>query len=349
MNDQRYKDLFRRRKKPLILFFILGLLVGVTFPILASLMDVASSGESVTFEHVWNRWLEIPNPIKLFAPLFLGTIIYSLARSNRKRHRQHAEFSEQILGYSQELESKNEKLKQLNDSLDGLIYSTSHELKTPIINLKSLLSMLKSVKDQPDSGPMMDDILGRMDESVLRFQETIDDMMDISRIEHDFKISSSPVGLKDAFQRVLDKLEKKISAEKAEIWLDLDPKHLVLIPPSGLEVIFEHLLTNALQFSHPDRPTVISIRSEEKKGEILLEIQDNGLGIDLAVYKDKIFRMFTRVSKASEGNGVGLYLIKRTMDLAGGKVEVESTLGDGSLFRLVFPAIKEMPDTAALA
>ena len=101
----------------------------------------------------------------------------------------------------------------------------------------------------------------------------------------------------------------------------------------NLRSILFNLLSNAVKYRSPDRDLEIAIRTEQSEHFIILSIQDNGLGLDPNNIND-IFLKFNRKHDHLEGTGIGLYLIERIITNAGGKIEVESELGKGSVFRV---------------
>jgi signal transduction histidine kinase len=94
-----------------------------------------------------------------------------------------------------------------------------------------------------------------------------------------------------------------------------------------------NLISNAIKYKSPDRKPVVSIRTEKVNGFCLISVKDNGLGLS-PEQKEKIFQMFKRFHDHGEGTGIGLYIVKRIVDNAGGKIEVESEKDKGSEFKV---------------
>ncbi len=95
------------------------------------------------------------------------------------------------------------------------------------------------------------------------------------------------------------------------------------------------MISNAIKYRSPNRPPVIKIETYEEGDFIILKVQDNGLGIDPAK-QDKLFGMFKRLHDHVEGTGIGLYIVKRILENADGKIVVESKLNEGSVFKAYF-------------
>lgn len=326
------------RKLPIGVYFLLGMAIGFSFPLFGIVMDTLVQGEPFNLDFIFSKWnTRLPLIMRASAVVGGGVIGFGIASLIRKRRIEQEKYNASILAYSEELESKNNKLSELNEALDGLIYSTSHELKTPLINLQSLLTMLKSLKDRPDSEAMTDELIVKMEAAIGRFKGTITDMMDVSRLERQFELDSESVDLSNCMQAVTDKLAGRVDDAQGVLELNIDKAPLIKMPPTALEGILYNLISNALHFAKPGVPPQIGVSARLSGKMICLEISDNGLGINLPDHGDKLFRMFTRLHKTSSGNGVGLYAVKRTVDLAGGRIEVESQLGEGTLFRLFLP------------
>ncbi|WP_071889679.1 sensor histidine kinase [Hymenobacter sp. PAMC 26628] len=97
-----------------------------------------------------------------------------------------------------------------------------------------------------------------------------------------------------------------------------------------------NLLSNALKYRHPDRVPLAQVRGRDEGAYHVLEVQDNGLGLDLT-REPELFGMFRRYHTHVEGSGIGLYMVKRMVENTGGRIEVHSTLGEGSTFTVYFP------------
>jgi signal transduction histidine kinase len=103
----------------------------------------------------------------------------------------------------------------------------------------------------------------------------------------------------------------------------------------NLRSIIYNLITNGIKFSNPDRPSEIWISAKSEKGYSVLTVKDNGIGMRSGDI-EKIFSMYSRLNENIEGHGIGLYLARKIINAAGGKIEVESEPGKGSTFTVYF-------------
>jgi signal transduction histidine kinase len=111
----------------------------------------------------------------------------------------------------------------------------------------------------------------------------------------------------------------------------------VRFPALHLQNILQNLITNAIKYRKPDVDPVIEIKSRRLKEFIRLEVSDNGSGLDLDQHGKKLFGLFKRFHLNTEGKGIGLYITKSIIENYQGKIEVESTPGEGTSFRIYFP------------
>ena len=110
----------------------------------------------------------------------------------------------------------------------------------------------------------------------------------------------------------------------------------IQIVPAYLDSILMNFITNGVKYKHPDREPTLKF-STEKKGEYtLLNIEDNGLGIDLDKYGSKLFGMYKTFHTNKDSRGIGLYITKNQVEAMHGKIEVESKLGEGTKFKVFF-------------
>jgi signal transduction histidine kinase len=111
----------------------------------------------------------------------------------------------------------------------------------------------------------------------------------------------------------------------------------LVVVASYLESTLYHLMVNAMKFRHTDRQLEITIHSFYQGNFIGLSVKDNGIGIDLDLHKENLFGLFKQFHDHVDGRGLGLYLVKSQVQAQGGQVKVESAVGKGTTFTLLFP------------
>jgi len=103
-----------------------------------------------------------------------------------------------------------------------------------------------------------------------------------------------------------------------------------------MESILFNLLSNAIKFRSPDRPLKISVTTQAANDKIILTFADNGIGLDVDRYRDRIFGFYQRFHNYPDSKGLGLYMIKIQMEALGGSVSVQSEVNVGTKFSLFF-------------
>ena len=111
----------------------------------------------------------------------------------------------------------------------------------------------------------------------------------------------------------------------------------LLFSAKNLRSVVYNLLSNALKYRHPERAPAVRLSYQAIGDYQVLAVQDNGLGLDLAQGQERLFAMFQRLHTHVEGTGLGLYMVKRMVENAGGRIEVQSQLGKGTTFSVYFP------------
>ncbi len=239
--------------------------------------------------------------------------------------------------YERDLEKKNKELSKINSDLDNFIYTASHDLKAPVTNIEGLVSSL--VETLEESNCSLSDetrmVVSLIKDSVGRFQITIKDLSEIGKIQKNFVEDVSYINVKEIIEETELSIENKIQEANADIDLEINDCPAISFSRSNFRSVVYNLLTNALKYRSPERKPYISIRCKVDKDYNILEFKDNGLGMKEHL-KTRIFQMFKRLHDHVEGTGVGLYLVKRIIDNSGGKIEVDTKEGEGSVFRVFF-------------
>nr|WKN37099.1 PAS domain-containing protein [Tunicatimonas sp. TK19036] len=232
------------------------------------------------------------------------------------------------------IEAKNITLEKINADLDNFVYMASHDLKTPIANIEGLVHTLK--RHLPSENPgIIQQLVEYMELSIERFKSTLTDMAHIARLQRQVDAEVKEILLTEVLAEVQEDL--RIAIEKADVRFEIDINHSATIrfSPKNMRSVIYNLLSNAIKYRSPERHLQIRVSYEESAEYQTLTIEDNGLGIDPS-QKNKIFTMFQRLHDHVEGTGLGLYIINKIMENTGGKIEVDSQLDVGSIFKVYF-------------
>jgi signal transduction histidine kinase len=246
------------------------------------------------------------------------------------------ERTEELSKKNLELESKNIELLKVNNDLDNFIYTASHDLKAPVSNIEGLvISLMDTLSEETAQDENVKTIIGMINSSIQRFKGTIQDLTEITKIQKGIEENNSIVDCHEIIEDVKLTIGELIQESNAKINIDIEACPQINFSRKNLNSIIYNLLSNAIKYRSPKRNPDISIKTQRSNGFIVLTIKDNGLGMNLQD-KNKIFSMFKRLHDHVEGSGIGLYIVKRIIDNSGGKIEVESTVGKGSTFKVYF-------------
>jgi PAS domain S-box-containing protein len=225
------------------------------------------------------------------------------------------------------------ELTQNNKDLKQFSYITSHNLRAPLSNLTGLLNLIEEI---PIEDSELKEIINGFSKSTHLLNETINDLVKVIIIKDNPSIQKEKLLIKDVFENVFNQLSFLISANKPILKIDLEVETIFDINKSYLESIFLNLLTNAINYREPSRQLRISIATKVEDNKLFMTFKDNGIGIDLEKNNDKIFGLYQRFHNYPESKGLGLYLVKSQVESMGGTISVDSNVGKGTTFTIVF-------------
>lgn len=225
------------------------------------------------------------------------------------------------------------ELTQNNKDLKQFSYITSHNLRAPLSNLTGLLNL---IEDIPIEDSELKEIINGFSKSTHLLNETINDLVKVIIIKDNPSIQKEKLFIKDVFENVFNQLSFLISSNKPILKIDLEVETIFDINKSYLESIFLNLLTNAINYREPSRQLRITIATKVEDNNLIMTFKDNGIGIDLEKNNDKIFGLYQRFHNYPESKGLGLYLVKSQVESMGGTISVDSNVGKGTTFTIVF-------------
>ena len=227
--------------------------------------------------------------------------------------------------FNAQLLETNRQLKIVNEYLDNFVFTAAHDLRSPIANLLSLVQLLEQ---QQRASPR---IVDKIKVSVERLDSTLRGLIEIIDIQQYGKEGASSVDVNKTFQDIISDLEPDIKEAQAEINTDFSVTSVYYIP-AYLESVFRNLLSNAIKYRASDRTLKIAVCAEQQVDYVVLTVKDNGIGIDLDRFEDKLFKPFERLTKQANGKGIGLHLVKTMVEKNGGYLKVDSQPNQGTTF-----------------
>jgi signal transduction histidine kinase len=253
-------------------------------------------------------------------------------------NQQLAALNEELTTTNQELSNSNAQLTRTNVDLDTFVYTASHDLKAPITNIESIAAALhESLPLAVVQDELVAHLLELLNQTVARFQRTIGQLTDISRLQLVHAGPAEVVELAAAIESVRLDLVPALAAAGTQLTLAVPPDLVVSFSPANLRSIVYNLLSNAIKYRALDRPSHVQVHAEPSQAGVVLRVQDNGLGMSSAQQR-QLFGLFQRLHTHVEGTGVGLYITKRLVENAGGTIAVQSQPDMGTTFTLTFPA-----------
>ena len=226
-------------------------------------------------------------------------------------------------------------LEKMNASHETFIYAVSHDLKAPLANIEGLVQHLNQVSGKLLENCAADNaeqrtVAAMLEKSVKSMRGIIEELADIAKIEGNYKETVETVRFESILRQVEMTIKDNIIDSKASIRYAIE-EPTIEFSRKNLRSILYNLLSNAIKYKSPDRAPEIQIKTLKANGFVQVSVKDNGLGIS-EDKKDLIFTPFTRFEKEKEGTGIGLYLVKKIIENAGGEIIVHSTVGEGSEF-----------------
>ena len=240
-----------------------------------------------------------------------------------------------------QLKRKVTELERTNDELNRFVYSTSHDLRSPLASVMGILNLAKmenSVSDPNNYMGMIETCMNKMDifiQKIIEYYKSV-------RVDEE-------IGEVD-FQGMLKDSIEICKMQKPSVTFNLTVQQSAKFSNDSfrISIIMDNLISNAVKYQKAttDDPRVnVSVKVDEYKAQV--EIEDNGIGI-VEEHLNNIFKMFFRSSSQVNGLGIGLYIVKEALARIGGDISVSSTQGVGTIFRIMIPNLTKPNEAAVL-
>ena len=222
------------------------------------------------------------------------------------------------------------KLENKNHHLDHFIYKTTHDLRAP---LKSALGLVQLAELEPEEYMKY---LGLIKSSLVRLDTMIDEMSNLFKNEK-MAIQNDRIDIRQMIDREIENLHNMPEAEEIRFDVFVDSDVPFYSDPLRVKTIVSNLLSNAIKYSDPQKMRkYIQVSAHVFADWLFMTFEDNGIGIDNE-HQEKIFDLFYRVSADKKGTGLGLYIVKDTIDRLNGKIYVKSKRGESTSFTITLP------------
>lgn len=234
-------------------------------------------------------------------------------------------------------------LQQKNQELEQLVYSVSHDLKSPLVTVKTFLNILRQDLLNRDQQQINED-LNYIDKAADKMQQLLDSLLQYSRISGEnitaqtMLVSQLVDECLSALAGILQKHQVRVSTSELPQQLHGDSLHF--------ERIWQNLIENAVKYGGNEAQFLIEIGAMQEGQDVVFYVRDNGMGI-APEHRERIFNLFSQLNAGSEGSGLGLALVKKIVSIYQGRIWVESAGdGKGSCFMFTLPGALIKDDKA---
>ena len=230
-----------------------------------------------------------------------------------------------------------DELKQSNLYSEQFAYISAHDLKSPIIAIQGLVEVLTN------ANAIKEDYTGvvtRLKRTVTEMQRTNHALNNILRLRQNLlrreNIANEYASLKTILKEVVEALQSDIQLAGAHVDTDLDGLADMSLPYVHFKSVFHNVISNSIKYRNPLTPLQVKVNAAYIDAEsVVFTVKDNGLGMDIAQNKDKMFGIFKRFHDHVEGQGIGLHIVKSIIDAYKGSIDVNSEPGKGMEFKIV--------------
>lgn len=288
---------------------------GSTFPMALSVSEVISGDQE--------RW-------------FTGIIhdLTAIRSVQDDLEQANARLEARVRSRTEELERLNTEFARSNRDLQQFAYIASHDLQSPLRNVRQGLELLDEHLETTTSAGFdaeAVELRGLVMDSVSRMEQLIKGLLSYSRVQRNTERNDVRVDLHAVAEDVLIQLASDLETAGASVTLGELPS--VRGEVTQLRQLLQNLVQNAIKYRAHDRPSIIHIQSEksEEPGHLVISVRDNGIGIDQQ-HHERIFELFRRGHAGYDGVGLGLAICQSIVDRHGGRIWVESEVGAGATF-----------------
>lgn len=225
-------------------------------------------------------------------------------------------------------ESLIQQLSRQNADLMQFSYIISHNLRSPLTNILGILSLLH----EEELPPNITQFIEGLGIAANLLDEVIFDIGRVLEVKHNAEIEKEWIELEDLFGKIKLYLQSQINTAQAIFHIDFTACPRIYSIKTYWQSILTNLLSNALKYRATDRPLEIEVHCQWIEDNLTINFKDNGIGINMELNKNRIFRLYKRFHKNIEGKGMGLFLVKTQVEMLGGEIEVTSEVDKGTTF-----------------
>lgn len=276
---------------------------------IASVIDAINKGEVYRFiDKPWNIE-QIKNSIKNAADIFF---------------------------MRRELKEKSIKLKKLHSEMNQFVYSLSHELRGPLMSISGISKLAKLEISDPNAleyFEMIDTATGKLDDFIYKML----DFYRSTKIDH--KVTE--IQFQDIINQQMEAYREKFDLRHFKIEIQVNQQAPFFSDEAKIRVILNNLFSNAVQFQKGQGGQKwISLTVDVLEEDAVIVLEDNGIGIEER-FREEVFNLFTRATQENVGTGLGLYMVKESVEQMGGKIHLDSEINEGTTITVTLPTLKK--------
>ncbi len=222
---------------------------------------------------------------------------------------------------------------QRNKDLEQFSYIVSHNLRAPVANIIGLTDLM-NIFDSSEADKKI--MMQELSVSAGRLDTVIKDLNHILQVKHQVTENRVFVPFEALIKDIKLSINQLLKNEDASIVTDFTAVDGISTLKSYMYSIFFNLISNSIKYRQQDVKPVIEIKSSKKENCVELTFRDNGIGIDLDRKGEQVFGLYKRFHFHTEGKGMGLYMVKTQVESLGGKIQIDSEVNKGTIFRITF-------------
>lgn len=217
-----------------------------------------------------------------------------------------------------------------NKRLLNFSYIVSHNLRSHTSNIEAIIALIESTESEEERNEMMN-LLKSVSNSL---NETISHLNEVVNVNANLSLVIAPLNLKEYIVKTQEVLYEQIELSNATFIIDVPEDAIINYNSAYLESILYNLISNAIRYRHPQRKPIITIKLYKESKKDVLEIADNGIGIDMEKNGEKLFGMYKTFHTNSDARGMGLFITRNQIETMDGKITTNSTPDSGSTFKI---------------
>jgi signal transduction histidine kinase len=293
------------------------------------------SAASITFIVTYLFIIVLTGVLSRFMLGMYNDIISIAEKESQKVKLYNQNLESKVIERTKELEIQNEELTKVNNELDRFVYSVSHDLRAPLLSTLGLIDISRFETNEQEKARYLE----LMYKSIRKLDNFIIDIINLSKNAR-LDLQVEPVEFDKLINTILEEHSFIENFKTIEFIIEVKQAGNFFTDSKRLTIVLNNLISNAIRYSRMQQPFV-KIQVQADGDRAIIEISDNGIGI-AQEHIDKIFNMFYRASQTKAGSGLGLYIVKETIQKLKGTIQVQSKIEHGSSFVIQIPAINQV-------